>query len=317
MNKQQLPRRDFLKWISATGLSLVTSPLCLPAQSSEDDDKPKEKKMATRTIPSTSEDLPVVGVGTWKQFDVPSRKKHLRRLRTVLNKLFETGGSVIDSSPMYGRAEGVVGKLLKAADDRDRAFLATKVWTRGRKRGIKQMKESLEKLNADTIDLMQVHNLKDWRTHLNTLKKWKKKGTIRYTGVTHYLKSKFDRIVRIMKNRDIDFVQIPFSIGMRAATEKVFPVAEDQDVGVIVNRPFRGGQLFRTVRRKNLPEWVGKLKIQTWAQYFLKFILSHSAVTCVIPGTSNPGHMKQNALAGVKPFPDKKQRKKMIKYWQQ
>jgi diketogulonate reductase-like aldo/keto reductase len=272
--------------------------------------------MRTRPIPSSGEQLPVVGVGTWQQFDVSSDPAYLNPLKSVLRNLFKLGGRVIDTSPMYGRAETVLGNLLTSLGKRKEAFLATKVWTSGRENGIQQMQASIDKLNVSTLDLIQVHNLVDWKTHLDTLNRWKESGKIRYTGVTHYTQSAFDELETVLKTRDIDFVQLPYSINFRAAEDRLLPLAQDQGTAVIINRPFEAGSLFREVRGASLPEWASSLDCDTWAQYFLKYILGHSAVTCVIPGTSNPQHMLDNARAGTGSIPTNKQRKRMLDYWQ-
>lgn len=306
-----MSRRTFLKSAAAVGLTLGLSPWTSFLESVG----AAGKTMRTREIPASGEPLPVVGVGTWQQFDVASEPAYLKPLRKVLRTLFRKGGSVIDTSPMYGRAESVVGRLLSSINKNREAFLATKVWTRGRRSGIQQMKSSMEKLNTDVLDLMQVHNLVDWKTHLDTLNQWKKEGRIRYTGVTHYTESAFNELETVMKNRDVDFVQLPYSIGFRAAENRLLPLARDRGIAVLVNRPFEAGSLFRSVRGKSLPDWAADLGCETWAQYFLKFILGHPAVTCVIPGTSNPEHMLDNARAGIGPLPDSKQRERMHDHW--
>lgn len=307
-----LSRRNFLKSALTAGLSAGLASVTpfgreLLAASSQ--------TMRTRPIPSSGEQLPIVGVGTWQQFDVSPDPSYLDPLKNVLRNLFKTGGSVIDSSPMYGRAESVVGTLLESMGERNEAFLATKVWTRGREDGINQMKSSMSKLNADVVDLIQVHNLVDWQTHLDTLNQWKSEGRIRYTGVTHYTQSAFDELETVMTDRDIDFVQLPYSIGFRTAEDRLLPLAEEQGIAVLVNRPFEAGGLFRGVRNRELPDWAGEVDCSSWAQYFLKFILGHPAVTCVIPGTSNPQHMLDNARAGVGTIPSDKQRERMHRYW--
>lgn len=308
-------RRRFLKLISAVGLSLTVNPLRLLGQSTGSGSSSESLTMRTRTIPAGDEELPVVGVGTWQQFDVPVEPPLLESLREVLNRLFEAGGSVIDTSPMYGQAESVVGKLLESTGKRDEAFVASKVWTRGRKDGVQQMEASLDKLNVSTIDLMQVHNLVDWETHLPTLRQWKDEGKIRYLGVTHYTQSAFDRLAGVMREEPLDFVQLPYSIGFRTAEKRLLPLAREQEIAVVVNRPFEAGGLFRSVRDAGLPEWAGKIDCESWAQYFLKFILGHPAVTCVIPGTSNPDHMTDNARAGTGTIPDQNRREAMVEYW--
>lgn len=311
----QLSRRDFLKTAATSAVALGISPWKLLAQA-ENGDEPSFPEMNTRTIPSSGEDLPVVGLGTWQQFDVDTQPHLLRPLKKVLNRLFRSGGSVIDTSPMYGNAQAVLGQLLNESGGRDQAFLATKVWTRGKQNGINQMEASMNKLGVSTIDLMQVHNLVDWQTHLETLKEWKEDGRIRYHGVTHYTGSAFDNLASIMQNEPIDFVQLPYSIGFRRAEERLLPIAREREIAVLVNRPFQAGSLFRRAQGRSLPDWATDLGINTWAQYFLKFILGHPAVTTVIPGTSDPDHMLDNARAGTDPMPTPDQRQRMADFWQ-
>ena len=269
--------------------------------------------MLTRTIPKTGEALPVIGVGTWQGFDVSRDPAARARLTQVLRRLFDAGGSVIDSSPMYGRAEGVVGDLLADMGMRDRAFLATKVWTAGRAAGVAEMEDSFRLFRTARIELMQVHNLVDWRTQLKTMRAWKDDGRFRYIGITHYTASAHDELAGIIEAEDIDFVQMPYSIHDRAAERRLLPVAEARGVGVLVNRPVGGGGLFRAVRGKPLPGWAGDFAIASWSQYFLKFLLAHPAVTCVIPGTGDPDHMADNLAAGTGPLPDAKLREEMAR----
>ncbi len=311
-DQRTISRRTFLGSALAAGAVLGLSPWIALA------DRPgtaSPPAMKTRPIPASGEELPVVGLGTWQQFDVPSEPDRLKPLARVLRHLFRTGGSVIDSSPMYGRAEGVVGSLLKSMGNRERAFLATKVWTRGEEAGIRQMERSMRRLNAPTIDLMQVHNLVDWHTHLETLHAWKREGRIRYHGITHYTESAFGELEAILREHDVDFVQLPYSIGFRAAESRLLPLARERGVAVLVNRPFQAGRLFRSVRDKPLPGWAGEIDCDSWAQFFLKFILGHPAVTCVIPGTSDPEHMLDNAHAGMGTIPGDRQRERMHEYW--
>ncbi|MFB6356838.1 MAG: aldo/keto reductase [bacterium] len=307
-----MSRRQFLQTASAVALSVGLNPFSTIARAAESASVPK---MKTRSIPGTSEQLPVVGLGTWQQFDVSPDPQLLKPLKNVLGTLFQQGGTVIDTSPMYGNAESNLGRLLKGMGARDRAFLATKVWTRGKQSGIDQMNRSMEKLNVDTIDLIQVHNLLDWQTHLETLRDWKSRGKIRYYGITHYTGSAFDELESIMSNEPLDFVQLPYSIEFRRAEDRLLPLARERGIAVLVNRPFQAGGLFRDVRGQNLPEWAGEFDCNSWAQFFLKYILSHPAVTCGIPGTSNPDHMLDNAKAGMGALPNKNQRKRMIQFW--
>ncbi len=269
------------------------------------------QKMQTRRIPSTGAALPVIGCGTWRTFDVGTSPAERAPLAEVLNILFEAGGSVIDSSPMYGGAEGVIGDLLSAANTRDKAFIATKVWTHGRAQGIEQMQRSMTLFRTDHIELMQIHNLVDWRTHLQTLRTWKREGRITYLGVTHYTASAYDQLEAVMRAETLDFVQLNYAMDDRAAERTLLPLAADRGIAVLVNQPFGGGGLLRSLRGRPLPDWAGEIGCQSWAQILLKFVLSHPAVTCVIPGTGKPEHMRDNVRAGMGPMPDQALRQKM------
>jgi aryl-alcohol dehydrogenase-like predicted oxidoreductase len=223
---------------------------------------------------------------------------------------------VIDSSPMYGRAEAVVGTLLTEMQARSQAFLATKVWTAGEAAGIAQMRASAAKLQTPTIDLMQIHNLLDWRTHLATLRAWKEQKKFRYVGITHYTVSGLDELAAVIRAERIDFVQFAYSINVREAETRLLPLAAERGVAVIVNQPFDSGALFGQVRGKALPAWAPELDCTSWSQFFLKFILGHPAVTCVIPGTARPDHARDNVAAGLGRLPDATQRQRMAAYWQ-
>ena len=268
--------------------------------------------MQQRRIPSTGEMLPVVGVGTWRTFDVANRPEARAPLAEVLRLLFAAGGSVIDTSPMYGAAEGVVGDLLAAAGTRDRAFLATKVWTSGRAAGVEQMTRSLALLRTGRIELMQVHNLVDWRAHLQTLRAWKQEGRIRYLGITHYTESAHDELEAVLKAERWDFVQLNYALDDRAVERRLLPLAAERGTAVIVNQPFGGGGLLRRVSGRPLPAWAGEIGCTSWAQLLLKFVLAHPAVTCVVPGTSKPEHMADNIQAGLGPLPDAAQRQRLV-----
>lgn len=280
-------------------LSLTSAwPLRASAQS------PGAVRMNTRPIPSTQEALPVVGCGTWIGFDVAAGSAEYQRLPGVLDALFAAGGKVIDSSPMYGRAEAVTGDLLAASNQRSKAFLATKVWTSGREAGIAQMEQSFARLRTDRIDLMQVHNLVDWRTHLKTLRGWKDKGRVRYIGITHYTSSAYVEVEAVLRAEKLDFLQINYSLDAREAEQRLLPLASERGVAVIVNMPFGGGGLLRRLRDKPLPPWAGEIGCTSWAQVLIKFVLGHPAVTCTIPGTSRAEHMADNAAAGAGAIPD-------------
>lgn len=271
--------------------------------------------MLTRTIPTSGEALPVIGLGTYRGFDVSSRSKEKVALGQVLRTLLSMGGSVLDSSPMYGRAEEIAGELIAGQQVREKVFVATKVWTQGRAAGIKQMEQSMKLLRCERIDLMQIHNLVDWRTHLATLRAWKEERRIRYLGITHYSSSAYGEIEKIMRAEALDSVQLNYSIEDREAEQRLLPLAAERGVAVLVNLPFGQGSLFRTLRGKPIPTWVRETGCETWSQALLKFALSHEAVTCVIPGTGNADHMMQNCQAGQPPMLDDATRKKLIAYW--
>ena len=264
-----------------------------------------------RSIPSSGEKLPAVGLGTWRTFDVGASAAEREPLREVLGRLVALGGRVVDSSPMYGTAESVVGDLAGEIGLTDKLFLATKVWTSGREAGIAQMEQSLRRLRARRLDLMQIHNLLDWRTHLRTLRTWKDGGRIRYLGVTHYTASAYDELERVLRGEPLDFVQVNYSLGEREAERRILPLAHERGIAVLVNRPFSEGGLFQRVRGRALPPWAAELDCESWAQFFLKWILSHPAVTCVIPGTSRPQHVVDNMKAGVGKLPDAATRERM------
>ncbi len=259
--------------------------------------------MHTRPIPSSGALLPVVGLGTWRGFDVGSRPAELPQRAEVLAALFAAGGSVVDSSPMYGSSEQVAGELLERSGTRGQAFVATKVWTSGREAGIAQMERSMALLRTRHIDLMQVHNLLDWRTHLGTLREWKDQGRISYLGVTHYQDAAHGELEAVMRAEVLDFVQFNYSITDRAAEQRLLPLAAERGIAVLVNLPFGGGQLLRSLREQPLPAWAGDIGCASWNQLLLKFVLSQPAVTCVIPGTSTPEHMRDNAAAGTGDLP--------------
>jgi diketogulonate reductase-like aldo/keto reductase len=216
---------------------------------------------------------------------------------------------------MYGRAEKVAGDLLAEQRSQDKAFIATKVWTEGRSAGIEQMNRSMKLLRCERVDLMQIHNLVDWRTHLATLRAWKEEGRIRYLGITHYTSSAYGQMEKIMRAEELNFVQLNYSLDEREAEERLLPLAEERRIAVLVNLPFGQGRLFRTLRGKPVPEWMLEAGCETWSQVLLKFAIAHSAVTCVIPGTANPAHMEENCRAGTGPMLDESLRRKLIEYW--
>ena len=251
----------------------------------------------TRPIPSTAEALPVIGCGTYIGFDAAPGGSDYAQLPGVLETLFAAGGSVLDSSPMYGRAEATTGELLAAAGSRPKAFIATKVWTSGREAGMAQIEQSFARLQTDRIDLLQVHNLLDWRIQLATLRRLKEAGRVRYIGITHYTESAYPEVQAVLRAEKLDFLQINYSLDDRAAAERVLPLAQERGVAVLVNRPLGGGGLLRRLAGKPLPAWAPEIGCTSWAQMLLKFVLSHPAVTCAIPGTRQPGHMYDNLAA--------------------
>jgi diketogulonate reductase-like aldo/keto reductase len=273
-----------------------------------------EENIMKRAIPSTGEQLPVVGLGTWQTFDVGESAGEREPLKEVLKTLVSKGGSVVDSSPMYGRSEEVVGDLSEELKLNDRLFLATKVWTTGRENGIRQMNESFRLLRRKRIELMQVHNLTDWQTHLKTLRHWKEEGKLSYIGLTHYTESAHGRLAFILEKEAIDFIQINYNLLERNAERKLLPLAREKNVAVLINQPFESGSLFQRVKGKKLPEWVSDFDCQSWGQYFLKYILANDAVTCVIPGTSKPHHMFDNIGAAFGRLPTEKQRQQMLTF---
>ena len=257
-----------------------------------------------RRIPSSGEMLPAVGIGTWRVFDVGTSDEARAPIKEVLRRFAELGGRAIDSSPMYGAAETVVGDVATEVGVLDRLFLATKVWTSGREAGIRQMDESFRRLRASRVDLMQIHNLLDWSTHLRTLREWKAKGRIRYVGVTHYTESAYDELERVLRAEALDFVQVNYSVDERESERRILPLARERGVAVIANRPFAEGALFGRVRGKPLPAWAVEIECDSWAQVFLKWILGNPAVTCVIPGTGKPEHLLDNMKAATGRLPD-------------
>lgn len=260
--------------------------------------------MLTRPIPSTGERLPVIGLGTYVGFDVERDSEQYRRLPEVLRVMFEAGGSVIDSSPMYGRAEAVTGELLAAEGVRSKAFVATKVWIRGRAEGIRQMQESMRLLQVERLDLMQVHNLVDWRVHLATLRDWKAAGRVRYIGITHYTNGAYAELEAVMREAQFDFVQVNYSVAEPEAERRILPLAVDRGMAVLINRPFGGGRVLRRLSDRPLPPWAAEIGATSWAQVLLKFVLSHPAVSCAIPGTGRPEHVTDNVRAGMGMIPD-------------
>jgi diketogulonate reductase-like aldo/keto reductase len=297
-------RRDAAKVISGTAAALA-----LPVNASDKRDSPA---MLTRLVPSSGEKLPVIGLGTWRAFDVDLTADMRSQLEEVLSIFVKLGGRVIDSSPMYGRAEEVIGDLSSSRGMREKLFLATKVWTRGRENGIQSMERSMLLLHTNRIDLMQVHNLVDVKTQLATLHEWKQKGRIRYTGITHYESGALSTIEKLMRSEKFDFLQINYSLMEPEAEARVLPLAQDRGIAVIANRPFGAGDLFDKVRSKPLPDWVSEFDCHSWAQFFLKWIVANPAITCAIPATNKARHLEDNIQGGIGALPDPKTRRRMV-----
>ena len=301
MNKSEsMTRRDFLRAGGLLGLA-VSQPLL------------GQERMRSRPIPGTDEALPVIGLGTYSVFDVAGSSEEIQTRRAIVDALRQAGGSVIDSSPMYNRSEAVVGEVLARGGDRPAFFVATKVWTDGREAGERQMRRSAELMRTDTIDLMQVHNRRALDTHWPTIRAMQETGFIRYNGVTDYRASANDALIAIMRRYKPQFIQINYSLGERDAERELLPLARDLGIAVLINRPFVAGRLFRAVGNRPVPAWAAEFA-DSWGQFFLKFIISHPAVTCVIPATSKLGHMVDNAGAGTGALPDESMRQRMIAF---
>ena len=267
-----------------------------------------------RQIGSSGEHLPVIGLGTWQSFDVGPSSAERDPLRSVLRVLIEGGGSVIDSSPMYGRSEAVVGDLVDRDNTRDKLFVATKVWTHGREKGIEQINRSMDLLKVKQLDLIQIHNLLDWQAHLPTLREMKAQGRVRYIGITHYHEGAHHQLARFMRTEPIDFVQFNYALDDRAAEQSLLPLAAERGIAVLINRPFGAGTTLKHLTRRPVPpSLAAELGCETWAELALKYILSNEAVTCVIPGTSQSLHMQSNARTGAGPLPDSKLRRKILR----
>ena len=313
---KNISRIRFLRLGAGLTGSLLLNPFRPDSNIMSDDDKLLIKDPILRTIPSSGEKLPAIGMGTWLTFDAGDSEPRRQDLKEVLRIFHENGGKLIDSSPMYGSSEKVVGDLVGDLNLRKHFFVATKVWTNGEANGIGQMQQSIQKMRTGVMDLMQVHNLVDVRTHLATLRKWKAEGKIRYIGLTHYVVSAYPELMELIKTEKPDFVQFNYNIGVRDAEQKLLPFCADNGVAVINNRPFDGGGLFKKIQGKALPPWAKEFESENWAQFFLKYIISHPAVTCAIPATSNPAHMAENIGAAYGLLPNVSMRKKMVDFFE-
>ena len=299
-----LDRRELIKVLVGAGAGVALT----DDRPADDPTQNTPAAVARRRIPSTGELVPMIGLGTSRTFKVDPGSG-IDPLVDVMSGFLAAGGTVIDSSPMYGRAEEVVGALLERIGRRD-VFFATKVWTdKGREAGERQMRESMRLMGAPVVDLMQIHNLVAWQTHLPTLREWKEAGRIRYLGITEM--RDFGLVERLMREENLDFIQIPYSVGDRRVEARVLPAAADTATAVLVMRPFERGRLFRGVQGRSLPEWAAEFDCASWAQFFLKFVLGHPAVTCPIPATSKAHHLLDNMRAGTGRLPDETMRRRM------
>jgi len=273
------------------------------------------KSLIKRAIPKTGDLLPVVGIGTYDTFNVSPNAPERKELKQVLLEFAALGGTAIDSSPMYGEAERVVGDLTGELNNREQYFFATKVWTSGRQAGVRQMEQSFKLMRTLRMDLMQIHNLLDLDVHTQTLKEWKADGKIRHMGITHYHAGAHSELERLAKTNTYDTAQFNYSLVEREAEARLLPACLDAGVAVIVNRPFAQANLFGRVKGKPLPAWAAEFDCTSWAQFFLKYLLGHPAVTCVIPGTRRIEHLKDNMQAGTGRLPDAAMRRRMLQYW--
>ncbi len=304
-SKIRMDRRRFLQQSAGLTAAALSWPALLSA---------KQLAAIKKAIPGSGEQLPVIGMGTSRTFDIGNDPQKRAQLAEVLQIFFDQGGAVIDSSPMYGNAEQVTGDLLKTSKNKQALFAATKVWTWGKQEGITQMQRSSQRMGVKVFDLMQIHNLRDWQVQLETLKAWKADGKVRYIGITTSHGRFHDELEVILENEPFDFVQLSYNIMNRTVEQRLLPIAQEKGIATLVNRPFARGDLFSTVKGQALPAWAADIDVKSWGQFFLKFVVSHPAVTCAIPATSRPHHMLDNMGAGFGRLPDATMRQQMIRY---
>ena len=297
-----ISRRGFIRdaWVGSVALTVMPGTLFAMTDN-----------VIKRKIPATGEEISIMGIGTSRTF---THSTPMGQLGEVLQAFFDHGGQMIDSSPMYGPAEGIVGDLLKTTENTDALFAATKVWTDGREAGIRQMNKSMQLMGVQTMDLMQIHNLRDWDIHLKTLREWKEEGRIRYLGITTSHGRFHEELEAIMKKEPLDFIQLSYNIDNRITDERLLPLARDKGIATIINRPYQRGELFRKVKGKSLPAWASEIDCASWGQFFLKFIAGHPAVTCIIPATTKVKHVLDNMAGGKGRVPDEAMRKRMVGY---
>jgi aryl-alcohol dehydrogenase-like predicted oxidoreductase len=311
-----MDRRNFLVLGSAAATAATAHDIGFPHEHFPSGVAVPTGKQLLRKIPSSGEMLPAIGLGTSGPFEVGAEPAVREPLREVLQGFFVAGASLIDTSPMYSTAEGVLGDLL-TPEQQGKAFIATKVWTpgsggHGEQKGVEQMQRSMSLLKHKRIELMQVHNLVDLDVHLKTLRRWKAEGKIKYIGITHYTTSSYPDLISVIEREKIDFVQFNYSVATREAEKKLLPLCADKGVAVLINRAFEDGNLFTRVQGKPLPAWAAEFGARSWAQVFLKFVLANPAVTCVIPATGKLRNLADNLGAGLGPLPDAKQRSQII-----
>lgn len=307
MSENKISRRTLLKALLALGISGSSLTNLLHAAT---------QNIITKKIPSSGEDIPVIGLGTSRTFDALGDEELLLHLKKVMQIFFDKNGMLVDSSPMYGSAQAVIGKLLKQINNDKNLFSATKVWTYGKQAGINQMEESRQLWGIKRFDLMQIHNLRDWEVHYETLKKMKAAGKIRYIGVTTSHGRFHEELEVLLDTLKFDFVQLSYNIDNRDVERRLLPIAADKGIAVIVNRPYQRGDLFSHVRGKALPDWANEIDVASWGQFFLKFVVSHPAVTCAIPATTKVKHLIDNMAAQTGRLPDTKMRNEMIRYFE-
>ncbi len=310
-------KRQLIK-LGAAALAITQTPSALAAisfNSSSATIKAATTADLTKIIPSSQQPLPVIGMGTWQTFNVGNNQKLREKRCAVLKAFFEQGGGMIDSSPMYGSSEAVIGDCLQQLSFPEANFSATKVWTSSANEGIQQIADSHKLWRINQFDLFQVHNLAGWKKHLPYLQAMKANGRLNYVGITTSHGRRHTELEQIMRNETIDFVQLTYNIADREVESRLLPLAKDRGIAVIVNRPFQGGSLFRKIANKPLPPWAKEINCDNWAQFFLKFVVSHDAVTCAIPATTRVEHMLQNMAARLGPMPDSNIRQQMFRYW--
>ncbi|MGX5172643.1 aldo/keto reductase [Aliikangiella sp. IMCC44653] len=308
-----IQRRDLIRCLAFTPVLGAFSGVAL-SESFKPSSLPQN--VLKKAIPASGELIPVIGMGSYQTFNVPMDSPQITNLTKVLQAFFASGGSFIDSSPMYGRSEEVLGTLIKQLKLTQPWFAASKVWTYGQQAGLAAIKESATRMGRETMDLMQVHNLRDYQVQLANLNELKAKAQLKYTGITTSRVSQYKEFEAVMKSHPMDFVQLNYNIKMREAEKRLLPLAQDKGLAVIVNMPYEKGRLFKLVKGKLLPEFAKEFDCYSWGQFFLKFIVSHPAVTCAIPATSKVNHMQDNMQALRGRLPSQQQRKQMIEYFE-